>query len=240
MTKPSFDKKKKRKQMKGKSSVSEDNQTENIVEEEVKASQDEKLVEAAESAAVQEEKPETISISELQQEGFQKQAKELAEWKEKYMLLLAESENARKRLQKEKQAMIGYAVSNVVVDLIAPLDQMEKALGFAQEMSDEVRNWAMGFQMILGQFKNILSTHGVQPFEVTNGIFDPHQHEAVETVETNEHPNGTILEQLNRGYRMGERVIIPAKVKVARAPESVSQEPEQVALDEEKLEEKKD
>ena len=68
--------------MKGKSSVSEDNQTENIVEEEVKASQDEKLVEAAESAAAQEEKPETISISELQQEGFQKQAKELAEWKE--------------------------------------------------------------------------------------------------------------------------------------------------------------
>ena len=79
----------------------------------------------------------------------------------------------------------------------------------------------------------------MQPFEVTNGIFDPHQHEAVETVETNEHPNGTILEQLSRGYRMGERVIIPAKVKVARAPEPVSQEPEQVALDEEKLEEKK-
>ena len=49
--------------------------------------------------------------------------------------------------------MIGYAVSNVVVDLIAPLDQMEKALGFAQEMSDEVRNWAMGFQMILDNLK---------------------------------------------------------------------------------------
>jgi molecular chaperone GrpE len=213
MSKSPFEKKKKRKKMTTKSGFKKE---ESSLDECKEGSQEEKLVEAVESVV-----EETVTVGDLQQESMQRQADD---WKEKYMLLLAESENARKRLQKEKQQMIGYATSNVIVDLLPPLDQMEKALGFAEQMSEDVKSWALGFKMILGQFKTALEGHGVDPFDA-KGAFDPHLHEAIETVETTEFHPGTIIEQCMRGYRMGERVIQPAKVKVAKAPE------EAVAID---------
>lgn len=60
-------------------------------------------------------------------------------------MFLAESENARKRMQKERQEMMQYAVENALIDFLVPIESMEKALGFASQMSDEVKNWALGF-----------------------------------------------------------------------------------------------
>ena len=145
--------------------------------------------------------------------------KNLKECQEKYLRLLADSENTRKRLQKERQEHTKYAVENVIVEFLHPLDSFEKALKFAESMSNEVKNWAVGFEMILGQFKQILSNHGVVTFESTSQHFDPHLHEAVEVVETQEYPPGTIVHEFLRGYRSGDRIIRPARVKVAKTPD---------------------
>lgn len=143
--------------------------------------------------------------------------KELKECQDKYYRLLAESENLRKRLQKEKQDLIRHAISDVIVDFLGPIDHMETALKHANKMSDEIKHWATGFNMILGHFKDILANNGVQPFESAGAHFDPHHHEAVEVVHTDDHPAGVITEELAKGYRMGDRTIRPARVKVAKA-----------------------
>lgn len=172
---------------------------------------------AAKEAAVKEpvRAPKNITITDLELEHLKK---ELAECKDKYLRVLAESENARKRLQKEKQEMIQYARQNVIVDFLNPIDHMENALKFTQQMSDDVKHWALGFQMILSQFKDVLTNNGVTPFESEGRHFDPHRHEAVEAVPTKEVPPGTVIEESLRGYIMGDKVIRPARVKVSKAP----------------------
>lgn len=150
--------------------------------------------------------------------------KELKECQEKYLLMLADSENARKRMQKERQEVTKHAVENILVEFLHPLDSFEKALQFAESMSDEVRNWAIGFEMLLNQFKQVLNQHGVQEYHSIGKPFDPHAHEAVEMVATTEYPPGVVIEEFVRGYKIGDRPIRVARVKVAKAPAEVNQE----------------
>nr|NGX46469.1 Protein GrpE [Chlamydiota bacterium] len=105
------------------------------------------------------------------------------DFKSKYLRLLAEMENTRKRMQKERQEMTRFAIENVLSELLAPMDTFENALGFAEQMSEETRNWATGFQMILSQFKDLLHGHGVVAFSAMGEQFDPHRHDAVEVEE---------------------------------------------------------
>ena len=171
----------------------------------------EKKEPSAESSRI----PKTVTISDVELEQLKK---DLSECKDKYLRTLAESENARKRLQKEKQDMIQYALQNLVVDFLTPIDHLENALKFTQQMSDDVKHWAKGFQMILQQFKDVLTMNGATPFVSEGKPFDPHRHEAVETVTTADFPPGTVVEESVRGYLMGERTIRPARVKVSKAP----------------------
>lgn len=164
-----------------------------------------------ESASV---KPKQILITDDELKGLQK---EIVEYKDKYLRLLADAENARKRLQKERQEMTRYAVESLIGDFLRPIDNFENALRFAQDMSDEVRNWAFGFQMILAQFKDVLAQNGITSIDSLGKTFNPHDHEAVEMVESTDQPPGTIIEENVRGYKMGDRTIRAARVKVAKA-----------------------
>lgn len=157
--------------------------------------------------------PKQVTLTDTELRNMQK---ELVEYKDKYLRLLADSENARKRMQKERQELTKYALESLIADFLNPLDNLENALKFAQDMSDEVKNWAFGFQMILSQFKDILSENGVQAVESLGKQFDPHLHEAVEITETSDEPPGTIIEEYVKGYRMGDRTIRPARVKVSK------------------------
>ncbi len=143
---------------------------------------------------------------------------ELKEYKDKYLRSLAEMENARKRMQKDKQEMIRFSIENALADLLPPIDNLENALNVAENMSQEIRHWAKGFEMILGQFKEVLSTNGVQAFSSVGAAFDPNLHQAIEIEETDLQPEGTILQEFAKGYKCGERTIRPARVKVAKAP----------------------
>jgi len=145
------------------------------------------------------------------------------EQEDKYLRLLAEMENLRKRLIKEKSETIKFAKENVISEFLIAIDNFENALGFAESAGDEVKNWAKGFEMILGQFKEILSQHGIVPFESVGKKFDPHRHEAVETEESAE-KEGTVLEEFLRGYIVGDRVLRAARVKVAKAKKNLEEE----------------
>jgi molecular chaperone GrpE len=141
---------------------------------------------------------------------------ELKECQNKYLRALAEIENTRKRLYKEKQEMIGFAIENTISEFLPLLDSFENALKFAQNASDEIKNWANGFQMILAQFRDVIHNHGIIAFHSEGNFFDPAFHEAMEVVETNDFPDGTIIEEFAKGYKNSNRTIRPAKVKVAK------------------------
>jgi len=140
------------------------------------------------------------------------------DYKDKYLRTLAELENTRKRMQKEKQESIKFAVENAIGEFLSALDNFEKALQFADKASDEVKNWASGFQMILASLKEILYNHGIVAFHSIGNRFDPHYHEAVEIVETDEAEDSIILEEFAKGYKSATRTIRPAQVKVAKNP----------------------
>jgi molecular chaperone GrpE len=101
-------------------------------------------------------------------------------------------------------------------------------------MSDDTRNWAKGFEMILNQFKEMLENHNVRPFHSMGQKFDPNLHEAVEMEETTEHEDGVILKEFLKGYKSGDRVLRAARVKVAKAPSEDQDEKEGENHDEEK------
>ena len=143
-------------------------------------------------------------------------AQELKECENKYLRLLAELENTRKRMQKEKQETIGFAIENTVAEFLPLFDNFENALKFAQSSSEEVKNWATGFQMILTQFRDVLHNHGIVAFHSVGNTFDPHCHEAMEIMESNDYPEGSIIEEFAKGYKSKNRTIRPAKVKVAK------------------------
>lgn len=157
-------------------------------------------------------------------EELKKLQHEIMEYKDKYLRSLADQENARKRLQKERQDLSRFAIESIIVDFLRPIDNLENALNFAQSMSDEVRNWATGFQMILTQFKDILNLNGVKAIESKGTPFDPHLHEAVEMIETDEFLPGLVIEECVRGYQMGTHTIRPARVKVSKAIAGKSEE----------------
>lgn len=160
---------------------------------------------------------ETKTIHEMEMESLKRELQELRDFKDKYFRLLAEQENARKRLQKDRNEVAQSATQNLILEMLQPIDHFERALKFSEQMSDEIKHWGQGFQMILSQLKDAISSEGVSPIEANPGdAFDPHFHEAVEMVETDEFPPGTIVQVAARGYKIGERTLRPARVTVAK------------------------
>lgn len=140
------------------------------------------------------------------------------DFKEKYVRTLAEMENMRKRMQREKQEMAKFGIENSIAEFLPAIDNFENALRFAEQATGEVKSWAVGFQMILAQFKEVLHNHGISVFHSEGHLFNPEFHEAVEIIETDEHPDGTVLQEFTKGYKSHARVIRPARVKVAKLP----------------------
>ncbi|MBF8262718.1 MAG: grpE [Parachlamydiales bacterium] len=156
--------------------------------------------------------------------------KQLQEMKDKYLRNLADGENARKRLAKEKQEIVSFGIENIICEFLPAIDNFENALKLADSASGDVKNWAVGFQMILNQFRQVLQNYGITPFQSTGCLFDPNYHDAVETAETSDVPEGTILKEFSKGYKSASRTVRPARVSVARAPrKAVEPDPDPIA-----------
>ncbi|MDP2672604.1 MAG: nucleotide exchange factor GrpE [Nanoarchaeota archaeon] len=184
---------------------------------EEKPIKEEKLQENLEKEINKNSKIEDLEDINKTQESFEIDTNsKYFEMENKYLRLLAEMENTRKRLQKEKQETVSFAIENTISDFLNIFDNFENALGFASSSNDEVKNWAKGFEMILTQFRDILHSHGIVAFHSEGNIFDPHFHEAVEIIETNDYPDGSIMQEFSKGYKSKNRTIRAAKVKVAR------------------------
>jgi len=154
------------------------------------------------------------------------------DWKDKYLRALAEQENMRKRVQKDKQEMAKFGIENAISEFLPAIDNFENALRFAENASGEVKNWAIGFEMILSQFKEILHNHGIVSFHSEGNTFDPQYHEAVEIRETADYPDGTVMQEFTKGYKSASRILRPARVKVAKHPQKIETPTEEAIAEE--------
>src|SRR3990167_5186904 len=146
---------------------------------------------------------------------------EETDWKDKYLRTLAEMENMRKLMQKERQETARFGIENAISEFLPTIDNFERALRFAEGAGTEVKTWAVGFEMMLSQFKEVLHNHGIVSFHSEGNLFDPELHEAVEIVETTDHPDGLILHEFTKGYKSSARTVRPARVKVAKTSQTI-------------------
>src|SRR5271170_5313530 len=129
--------------------------------------------------------------------------------------LQAEFENARKRTAREQQEFREYAVADALKALLASLDSFERALQTSASDKSEFRG---GVELIYKQLQDALVKLGLRPIPARGEPFDPHLHQAIEMVDTKEAEDHQVLEELQRGYKLRDRLLRPAMVKVARNP----------------------
>jgi molecular chaperone GrpE len=145
--------------------------------------------------------------------------KDLADLKDRHLRKLAEFENHKKRSEKERQEYFKIALAGFVHDFLPVLDNFERALEHARPQDLE-SDFGQGVAIIARQISELWKRYGLIPID-TSGTFDPNLHEAVATEVTDAVAPNTILETLQKGYFLNERLIRPAFVKVAiRKPES--------------------
>ncbi len=172
-----------------------------------------------------EEVTETVeNVKEKVEEVVEKiveSTEEVAEdFKTKYLKVLAEMENLRKRLDTERTELIKYRASSFIQNILPTVDMFEMAMK-AQNASEEVRNWLIGFEMILNNFKSTLDGEGVKEIKTEKGSeFDANLHHAIEEVETDEVEPGKVFEVKMKGYTLHDKLLRPAAVSVAKAKQT--------------------
>lgn len=138
-------------------------------------------------------------------------AAEIASLKDQLLRVRADFENSRKRLTREKEESLKYANQSVLSDLLPLLDHLELGLQAAASAKD-VASVVSGLKLIQSQFERFLTDHGVTPIDAVGQPFDPHLHEALGQEPAPGKPEGTVLHQRRRGFKLGDRLLRPASV----------------------------
>ena len=149
-------------------------------------------------------------------------AGERDEIKDRMLRIAAEFENWKKRARKEQSDAVAQAREAVLKDVLEVADNLERAVGAQAGGNGAVDGAALvkGVNLVLRVFQQKLERYEVRPFEVAGHPFDPKVHEAVSRVESAEVPAGSVAVELQKGYRVGERLLRPALVSVSTGPKS--------------------
>jgi molecular chaperone GrpE len=148
--------------------------------------------------------------------AYEKLKEEKAELYDRLLRKQAELENFRKRAQREKEEFRQHATEDLIRSLLPVLDGFERALKQREPAVPE--SFYQGMELIYRQLCDVLTRAGLEAIKTSGQLFDPHYHQAVETVEDASRRDGEILEELQRGYKLKHRLLRPAIVRVAVKP----------------------
>jgi len=167
-----------------------------------------------ESAAPSEAAPETPqeNPASTDQDALQKERDDLYD---RLLRKTAEFDNFRKRVDRDKKDMIEWAAADVIGDLLTIVDDFDRAM--AAEAPPEAKAYKSGFELIQRQLAELLKKRGVTPVEALGADFDPHMHQAVAYEEVPGAREGEVVGVMAKGYKIGDRLLRPALVKVAKA-----------------------
>lgn len=151
-------------------------------------------------------------VAELEAQLAEAQAQASDNW-EKYLRERAEMENFRKRQERLATDRIRRDKRDLLHKVLDVMDNLDRAMRFEDSMDRESLH--QGLRMVQWQLGELLKGEGLTTVPTVGQPFDPHVHEAVEQVQTEEHPEGTVVEEVRKGYMLGDEMLRPARVKVS-------------------------
>ena len=184
-----------------------------VQDEELKQDVQEGAAETLEAGAESTADPTAALRTELEQARGERD-----QLKDRLARLQAEFDNARKRETKERADARDYAIQGAVEPFLGVMDNFNLAL----KAEGDVTQLRAGVQLILKQMDEALRGLNVQPVETVGTIFDPRVHEALGSIETKEYPDHQVVEEIRRGYKLRDKLLRPALVKIAVNPSQVS------------------
>ncbi|MBI1313553.1 nucleotide exchange factor GrpE [bacterium] len=146
-----------------------------------------------------------------------KLAAERDQYRDAALRAQAELDNYRKRVTREAETSAKFLTLPLVRDLLPALDNLSRTVQ-AAEQTGNIDDLLKGLHMIIGQFDQVFANYAAKPIESLGQPFDPNLHEALQQMPSDEHPPMTVIQELERGYTMHDRVIRPSKVIVASGP----------------------
>jgi len=163
---------------------------------------------------IKEEKDVSLKESEYLQ--LKEEADKSKEYWDRLLRVQADFDNTRKRLEREKQDFVKFANEGIILELLNVLDDLERTVDLAQSKHQDLSAFLKGVEMILAHLYEMLKEYGVKPIDAQGKLFDPNYHEALMQAENKDVPEHTILEELQKGYLLNDRIIRTAKVKVSK------------------------
>jgi molecular chaperone GrpE len=155
----------------------------------------------------------------VQENEIEKLSKKVKELEERYLRANADFENIKKRMEKEKNQAVSYAHEQFARDLLAVIDSLElgaDSLKNKESIDEEmIKKMKEGIDLTIEQFKKVFEKHGIELIDTTGG-FNPHFHEAVMQIESEDHKEGEIVQLLQKGYKIKDRILRPAMVSIAK------------------------
>lgn len=167
-----------------------------------------------EGEQVEEETTEE-KVEETLEEKMSKIEADLEDWKSAYARKNAEFQNFTKRKQNELEEFRKYASEKVILKVLEAVDNLERGIAASSETKD-FDSLVKGVEMTLGQMHGIMNTEGVEPIEAVGKEYNPHLHQAVMTENIEDVENDIITMELQKGYKMKDKVIRPSMVKVCK------------------------
>ncbi|MES2253160.1 MAG: nucleotide exchange factor GrpE [Pseudomonadota bacterium] len=148
---------------------------------------------------------------------------QVADMKDQWLRAVAETENIRKRGQREKEDATRYAPSNLARDIVSVADNIRRALDACAkedttQLAANIQGLITGVELTVKEFDTILERHHIKRIQPLHEKFDPNHHQAMFEIESNEHPAGTVLNIMQDGYLLHDRLLRPAMVGVSKTP----------------------
>ncbi|MGV2786992.1 nucleotide exchange factor GrpE [Clostridium perfringens] len=169
---------------------------------------------AEEAVTPEQEIPVTDSADEAGSAELEKLQAEVLEHQQRTLRVQADFDNYRRRTQKEKEDLGKYASSKLITELLPVIDNFERALQ-ASEENPEFESFSKGVNMIFRQLESVLATEGLTAMKSVGEPFNPEYHQAIMQVESDEYEEGIVVEEVQKGYMLKDKVLRPAMVKVS-------------------------
>jgi len=164
-------------------------------------------------------RPDTPSATSVETRLHERTAEleaALAEARDRHLRLAADFDNFKKRARQDQLEIIQHASAELISRLLPGLDDLQKALDHQPPGIDEA--WVKGLELSVKKLEDALRAHGLEAIDSVGTHFDPQVHEAIGHEESSEQPEDSVVAELRRGYRIRDRVLRPALVKLARPP----------------------
>jgi molecular chaperone GrpE len=172
--------------------------------------------EVKDEGSVKAEPGKSVIIKGSEYEQLKADSRKAKENWDKLLRLQADFENARKRWERDKSEFTRFANEDLVYDILTIVDELERSVELSQQKHEDHEAFLKGVEMILAHMHDLLKKNGVTPLAAKGKLFDPNFHEALMQVEKDELPENTVVEEMQKGYTLNDRVIRTAKVQVSK------------------------